>query len=59
MADDTTNKDQSGPVAIPLVPLLDASDYMDAYGCFCQGTMGQGSGGSCGCGTENGKGAGS
>ena len=59
MADNTKNTDQVGPVAVPLVPLLDSSDYLDAYGCFCSGSMGQGSGGNCGCGTENGSGSGS
>jgi hypothetical protein len=43
---------------ILLIPVIDPTDFMEAYGCGCLGCCGQGSGGGCGCGDTNGKGSG-
>jgi hypothetical protein len=41
-----------------LIPVIDPTDFMEAYSCGCNSTYGTGPGGECDCGSTNGAGGG-
>ena len=51
------DKPDVNPTPVTLFPVVDPTYFIDAAGCSCGGTSGQGAGGSCDCGTANGAGS--